>query len=180
MKSCFGSTSALRAHVSRLSFLVLLLASSAAYAADPTVTIEQPADDSTFNEGEIINFQGTASDPGEDGDLTAAITWSSDLDGPLFGLGGSINVSNLSTGSHTITASVTDSNDDSGEDSITVTINSLPTVTITAPADGSSSNFGASINFQAGATDDEDNNNPLTNGITWSSNLDGALAGTGG
>ena len=38
MNSCFGFTRALRAHVSRLSILVLLLASTVAYADPPPLT----------------------------------------------------------------------------------------------------------------------------------------------
>ena len=99
----------------RVFLFAFLLASTAGYAAAPTVAIGQPADGALFNEGVSINFQGTASDPGEDGDLTASILWSSDQDGPL-GVGGSIDVSTLSAGAHTITASVTDSGAESGSD----------------------------------------------------------------
>ena len=49
---------------------------------------------------------GTATD--EDGDLAASLAWSSSLDGAI-GSGASFSTTTLSLGSHTITASVTDS-----------------------------------------------------------------------
>ena len=89
----------------------------------PVVTITAPPDGSTFNQGDNINFTGTANDP-EDGTISANIQWSSDLDGAL-GSGASINVSTLSLGVHTITASVTDSGGLPGQDQINVTINAV-------------------------------------------------------
>jgi beta-lactamase superfamily II metal-dependent hydrolase len=88
--------------------------------APPSVSITAPADSSTFTQGASIGFTGTASDA-EDGDLTSSLTWSSNLDGSI-GTGGSFSTSTLSVGTHTITASVTDSGSEPGSDSITVTI----------------------------------------------------------
>jgi len=86
----------------------------------PSVTITAPADSSTHTEGASVGFAGSASDP-EDGDLTASLSWSSSLDGAI-GTGGSFSTSPLSVGTHTITASVTDSGGAPGSDAITVTI----------------------------------------------------------
>ncbi|MCH7663697.1 MAG: S8 family serine peptidase, partial [Chloroflexi bacterium] len=72
----------------------------------PTVSITSPTDGSTFDSGVIILFEGTANDT-EDGDLTASLDWTSDLDGQI-GTGGSFSTT-LSDGNHTITASVSDS-----------------------------------------------------------------------
>ena len=150
-----------------------------AFSAPPTVSISSPSDGSSSNFGGSISFQASVTDEDDEATITAAITWSSSLDGAL-GNGGSINVSSLAIGTHTITAQVTDSEALSGSDSITVTVNNnAPTVTITSPGNGSSSDFGASINFQADATDVEDNNNALTAAISWSSSVDGAI-GSGG
>jgi arylsulfatase A-like enzyme len=150
----------------------------------PEVTITAPASGSTFDEGESIGFTATATDA-EDNNatLTAAISWSSNVDGAL-GTGGSINVSTLSAGPHQITAAVTDSDGAPDSASINVTIeavpvNTPPEVTITAPSSGSSFDEGESIGFTATATDAEDNNATLTAAISWTSNVDGAL-GTGG
>jgi hypothetical protein len=84
------------------------------------VTITAPADGSTFTEGTSVGFSGTASDA-EDGDLSSSLSWSSDLDGAI-GSGASFSTSTLSVGSHTVTASVTDSGGLGGSDSIGVTI----------------------------------------------------------
>ena len=61
---------------------------------------------------------------GEDGDITANLVWSSDLDGGL-GAGGSFSAT-LSDGTHTITASVDDSGGKSGSDSISITVGTPP------------------------------------------------------
>jgi hypothetical protein len=87
----------------------------------PTVTITGPADSSTFDEGTSISFSGTASDS-DDGVLTSALSWISDLDGTI-GSGASFSAI-LSPGTHTITASVSDNGGKTGSDSITVTVNS--------------------------------------------------------
>ncbi|HSF14760.1 MAG TPA: Ig-like domain-containing protein, partial [Vicinamibacteria bacterium] len=141
----------------------------------PTVTITLPADGSTFNEGEPIDFTGTATDA-EDGDLTASLSWESDLDGSI-GTGGSFSTT-LSAGTHTITASVSDSQGASGEDTITVTVNALPTVSITLPLNGSTFNEGVSIEFSGTAADAEDGD--LTASLNWTSDIDGVIGSGGG
>ncbi|MCK4622077.1 MAG: Ig-like domain-containing protein [Desulfuromonadales bacterium] len=142
----------------------------------PTVTVIAPPSGSTFTEGTSIRFAGTATDP-EDGVLTGSLTWTSSLDGAI-GTGGSFSAV-LSVGTHTITALVTDSGGLAGSDSITVTVssNTSPTVTITAPLDGSTFAEGTSISFAGTATDAEDGD--LTASLAWTSSLDGAI-GTGG
>ena len=72
----------------------------------PQVTIQSPANGASSTAGTSVKFTGSASDA-EDGSLSASITWTSDRDGSL-GQGASITKS-LSTGTHVITASVTDS-----------------------------------------------------------------------
>ena len=99
----------------------------------PSATITAPADGSTHDEGASISFTGTASDP-EDGNLTASLSWTSD--GVNIGSGPSFSVSNLSVGPHTITASVTDSGDLSGQDTISITVVPLPPSAITLSANG--------------------------------------------
>lgn len=96
----------------------------------PTVSISSPADGSTFDSGDTIVFEGTASD--EDGDLTAGLVWTSSIDEQI-GTGGSFSAT-LSDGSHTITASVTDSGDKTGSASITVQVGT-PSEPTTASVD---------------------------------------------
>jgi|GEM_PF-519804 len=85
----------------------------------PVVTITAPTDGASFEDGEVIDFTGTATDT-EDGDLSASIEWTSSLDGSL-GTGATI-MSTLSVGTHMITASATDSGLETGTDEITVTV----------------------------------------------------------
>jgi len=100
-------------------FLPVLIATGGGGDGDPTVSITAPASGSVYESGESTTFVGTASDD-EDGDLTGSVGWTSSLDGSL-GTGGSITVS-LSDGTHTITASVTDSTGNTSTDEITVTV----------------------------------------------------------
>jgi len=86
----------------------------------PQVSISSPANGTSFNLGEEINFTATASDI-EDGDLTANISWESNLDGSI-GMGGDYLYSNLSIGAHTITSSVTDSSGLTGTDQISISV----------------------------------------------------------
>ena len=143
--------------------------------AGPSVSITAPADGSGSNAGASVSFVGTASDP-EDGDLAASLSWSSNVDG-VIGTGGTFSTSSLSSGTHVITASVSDAGGLSGNDTITITVNAGPSVSITAPADGSGSNAGASVSFVGTASDPEDGD--LASSLSWSSNVDGVI-GTGG
>ena len=86
----------------------------------PSATITSPADGASFVAGTSVSFAGSANDA-EDGNLTGSLSWTSSLDGNL-GSGGSFSTSGLSVGSHTITASVTDSGGLSGSDSVAITV----------------------------------------------------------
>ena len=72
----------------------------------PAISIATPANNTSVVEGSSVTFSGSASDS-EDGTLTSKLVWSSNLAGPL-GIGGSVSKV-LSAGTHTITATVTDS-----------------------------------------------------------------------
>ena len=72
----------------------------------PAVTITAPPDGSSFTEGTSIDFTGTAPDA-EEGDLSGSLSWMSSIDGAI-GSGSSFSTV-LSVGTHTIDASVTDS-----------------------------------------------------------------------
>jgi len=89
----------------------------------PSVTITGPANGASFPSGSTVTFTATASDV-EDGALSASVVWSSNLDGAL-GAGASVGAA-LSSGSHTITASVTDSAGASTSSTITVTVQAPP------------------------------------------------------
>jgi hypothetical protein len=132
----------------------------------PTVSITAPADNATFTQGSFIQFLATAADV-EDGNLTAAISWTSSLNGAL-GTGGNITRS-LSIGSHVITATVVDSqgNTTSTVRSISVQapVNTAPTVSIASPANGASLSAGVSFTLSASANDAEQGN--LSSSIQW-------------
>jgi subtilisin len=87
----------------------------------PTVNITSPADGATFASGASIAFAGLASDT-EDGELTNSLVWASNLTGQI-GTGGSFSKV-LVDGTHTITASVTDSGGLTGSASIIITVES--------------------------------------------------------
>ena len=143
----------------------------------PVVTIASPANGATFASGTAINFSGTATDA-ESGNLTASLTWTSSLDGPI-GSGGSFSRT-LSAGTHTITASVTDPGGLIGSKTVSITVqsaNTAPVVTITSPANSATFASGAAISFSGTATDTESGN--LTASLTWTSSLDGTI-GSGG
>jgi subtilisin len=94
----------------------------------PTVSISNPTDGASFPSGTSINFAGSASDT-EDGDLTSSLAWTSSRDGSI-GTGGSFSAV-LSDGTHTITASVTDSGGLIGSSSINITVGSTANQTVT-------------------------------------------------
>jgi subtilisin len=95
----------------------------------PTVTIYSPMNGASFNYGNDVTFTGTASDV-EDGDLSPNLNWNSSLDGAI-GTGGSFIKNNLSIGTHTITAQVTDGGGATGSSAISITV--LDPNTLSAP-----------------------------------------------
>ncbi|HSF18384.1 MAG TPA: hypothetical protein VLK65_22835 [Vicinamibacteria bacterium] len=145
----------------------------------PTATITAPNDGNLFNEGDTILFTGTADDT-EDGDLTASLEWTSNIDG-VIGNGGSFSTDLLTTGVHTVTASVTDSGGLDATDQIVISVvppgETPPAVAIASPGDGGYFNSGDTITFNGTAIDVQDGD--ISGNLSWSSNLDGAL-GTGG
>ena len=118
----------------------------------PTVTITSPADGSSFEEGTSVSFSGTAPDT-EDGDLSANLSWTSDLDGAI-GSGASFATSTLSLGTHTITADVTDSGALSGSDAITVTITATPPPPPPPPPPGGTDVILSEVLYDIAGTDD--------------------------
>ena len=149
---------------------------------NPTVSITSPGTNSTFTQGNAVNFLADATDS-EDGALTgSSIVWTSDKDGQI-GTGTVVNTSTLTVDTHTITVTATDSGGLNDDDSIVVTIiptgsNNLPTVSISTPTDDATFNESDTITFIAAATDVEDDDTALSDTITWTSTIDGVL-GTG-
>ncbi len=135
----------------------------------PVVAITAPTTPLTITQGTSVAFTGSASDP-EQGALTSQLTWRSNLDDQI-GTGGAFSTSALTVGTHTITASVTDSGELTGSATVNVTVNPAgptnqpPVVsaganqTITLPA---------SASLSGTATDDGLPNPPALLTRTWS------------
>ena len=141
----------------------------------PQICIVSPADGSIFNSGTTVLLQGIASDP-EDGDISSSIVWTSDLQAGA-GIGAELSTSQLIDGVHTITATITDSNGNSSNESVTVTVSdTFPTISITSPPDGTVSGPGSFVLFEGTANDTEDGD--ISEQIVWGSNLQ-AGSGTG-
>jgi hypothetical protein len=122
----------------------------------PTATITNPATGATFDEGDLILFTGTGFDT-EDQWLTGPyLLWYSNKDGQI-GIGNSVDTRSLSPGTHTISLKVTDSENTSDIDSITVIIgNTAPVATITYPPDGATFKAGEAIPFVGSGYDSND------------------------
>jgi hypothetical protein len=140
---------------------------------EPVVTITAPGDGSSWIEGHVVAFAGSASDP-QEGDVTASLVWDSNLDG-VIGTGAGFSLSTLSPGSHVITATATDSGGHEGSAAIALVVdpNTAPQVAISAPLNGSSSLTGAPLTFTGSASDTEDGDLSAT--LSWTSNLVGAI-----
>tara|TARA_R110000782_G_scaffold24264_2_gene62747 strand:- start:1921 stop:3846 length:1926 start_codon:yes stop_codon:yes gene_type:complete len=104
----------------------------------PSVSIATPANNASFTQGDSVSFSASASD-NEDGNLSSSITWTSSRDGAI-GSGASFSTTSLSVGTHTVTASVTDSGSLSGTDTVTVTINAPAGNPPAAPSNPSATN----------------------------------------
>lgn len=123
----------------------------------PSVVISAPPSGTTVSVGTPVTFTGTASDL-EDGDLTSALSWSSSLDGPLPDSGGSVTAL-LSEGTHTISASVTDSDGVTDSSSITVNVISTgnpPVATILSPTGSELWVMNSTVNISGTGFDPED------------------------
>src|SRR5206468_3521004 len=142
--------------------------------APPVVRITGPADGFDSMPGAVLPFTAMANDA-EDGDLGTAIRWTSSLDGPLGG-GSMLNVDGLRSGTHVISAQVTDGGGKSAAAAITVIVNAAPRLSIVTPTSGLTVGPADAVSLVAIATDVEDGD--LGGGIAWTSDLDGAL-GTG-
>ncbi|PIE70201.1 MAG: hypothetical protein CSA22_09035 [Deltaproteobacteria bacterium] len=142
----------------------------------PTASITSPSDGSTYEKGQSVVFRGAATDV-EDPIGELSFEWASSLDG-VIGTGTSVARDNLTTGSHVITLTVTDSDGGVGIATIVVHVkNAVPVVEITNPSNGSWAYVGDSVELVGQAFDDEDGEITGTN-LEWRSSIDGVL-GTG-
>ena len=89
----------------------------------PVVDIASPVDGETFYSGvQQVILDATATD-NEDGDASASIVWTSDVDGQVFaGPNGSVGADTLSEGVHVLTATATDSGGATGSASVQIEV----------------------------------------------------------
>jgi hypothetical protein len=139
--------------------------------AAPALVITAPADGTTVSAGQAVGFAASASDA-EDGDLSAAIAWTSSLAGPL-GSGASLTLTNLAVGTHLVTASITDSGGLAASAERTLIVDATPVVGIASPQSGLSVKAGTPIVFAGSASDLEDGD--LSASLVWTSSKQGVL-----
>ena len=145
---------------------------------DPVARITSPANASIFDEGQAIDFVGSATDL-QDGVLTGgALVWTSDRAG-VIGSGARVSFTNAALGAHRIVLTATDRSGRRGIASISFTVvrpgtNRPPTATIAAPANGALLLLGTAAMLRGSATDVED---VALSGasLVWTSSRDGAL-----
>jgi hypothetical protein len=114
----------------------------------PSVAILSPSNGSVIGQTVGFTFSGTASDR-EDGDISWKIVWTSSLDGSL-GTGGSVTA-NLSPGTHTITAAVTDSGGATTRSSVSVVVPN-PTLIVSVTTDRTAYMHRDTVNITVGVT----------------------------
>ncbi|MBJ6762068.1 hypothetical protein JGU66_14945 [Myxococcaceae bacterium JPH2] len=142
----------------------------------PTVHILQPQVDTLVRAGKPVELAATVSDA-EDGDaVEARVLWVSSVSGQLAS-GSHASATLLVPGEHTLTATVVDSGGLSSSDAITVRVldHEAPSVTVHAPAPGSTFNLGESFALQCEAR--SASGKRLGSGeVRWTSELSGPLA----
>lgn len=139
----------------------------------PTASISAPSNGALYVVGEEISFEGSAQDP-EDGALGGgSLVWESDRDGQL-GTGTAFTREDLTPGDHTITLTATDSEGDTGTDSVEITVSEPPMAAIDTPEEGASFGAGAEVTFQGSG--EAPSGDALTgDALAWTSDLDGEL-----
>jgi hypothetical protein len=150
--------------------LVLSLRSTSVPDAPPSIAISTPADGAHVTPATAVTLAATASDR-EEGDLSAAVEWSSDLVGPL-GTGSSLAVT-LPIGRHTIQAMVADGLGQLGLAETSVIVDTQPVVTISSPTGGTIVAEGAVLHLRASAADAEEGD--LSAALVWSADHAGTL-----
>jgi len=181
---------------SLLRYRTMLLASAAAATAcstqslkvlsePPSVTITEPSVDSTFYEGQNVNFVALVV-PGNDNDDPTAIShrWVSGnetmCDSDAVGADGFAYCSFVftDTGEKTVEVTVTDPRGDRAKASTTVNIveNTPPSIEIIEPLDGELFSLDDLIRFDAIVSDAEEDASELT--VSISSSIDGDMGVT--
>lgn len=140
----------------------------------PVVSIYYPFNNNHFVNGSTVTLKASAYDYEEGVLNNNRVTWSSSINGSL-GTGKTIPVSNLSPGTHIISATAIDTTALTTTASIQIIIDQQkPVAQITSPVSGSIFSQGTNVVFTGTATDYEDG--ILTgNSLQWFSDVNGNL-----
>lgn len=136
----------------------------------PDCAIVTPVDGSAGPQGDVVTFEGTASDVDVAADWLT-VTWTSDKDGEIGSLspnsqGGIVfSYADLSVNTHTISMQVADEVGATCTSTMTYTVGTAPSITIDAPVDGDVINEGTPITFSATVSDSQDQ--PDVIGLDW-------------
>ena len=112
-----------------------------------------------------------------DSSATLTITGTPDVSGNLVNTAEVISMDEIHTDQDSTPGNDVPSEDD--QDSVTVTVNASPVVTITEPSSPVIINEGDLQTFTATATDVEDSDSVVTASIEWSSDRDGVIGSSG-
>lgn len=157
----------------------LAAALGSATSLPPSVSITTPTQNASYPQGSIISFNGAAVDP-EQGNISASLIWTSNLMGQI-GTGATFDRSDLSVGTHIITAKVTDATGNSDEEqrTIFVTAVSSPPAAPTSPAATSPSLGNATVTW-TDAANNEDGftiQRQVKSGSTWGGTTTAGIVG---
>ena len=128
-----------------LLFVLMVICTACA----PKVTITEPQDGATFDEGATIVFKCEATDR-MDGELSGeSVVWYADSEDTILGTGTEIETDAISPGEHTIMVRATNSKGKVGSDEITITIGeggpSTTTTSVSAPSTATIGQSGGTI-----------------------------------
>jgi len=146
----------------------------------PSVSISHPSSGSMYEEGDTIDFIAIVDDD-QTASVDLTVQWVSSIDGelpgalPPDGTGQVIySTASLSDGNHTITLRVTDDGAQSGDSSVTLTINDVPDapqISVIHPASGESGSEGTAFRFAVQVSDAQDPPDALL--VEFESDVDG-------